>query len=885
MVHTPGNNGLHVLHEELEFVLDEATRLGAQFMMIGDFNARIGEENISIDDMIIALISEDKIFNYEGDYKGKYTFIGTLGASVIDYFIVKEDDPSMSLEILPRVESEHMPLAVKLDWTLDKGPPATYPKQLERLPSLESMESDSLIGTLSRCITGAATDAGLKMDSGYQISEHWFDKDCRREKRNVRRLLYKFRKSKTDDNRFMYTKAKKDLRVLYQMKKKSREDRIWNKISASKSTTEFWQEINKFRKKKNRRGQDILLYEWKEHFMTILDGSNELRVTANQHQVAEELIFGHHEFLDRLGILSCLCMWIKTDNADYMSYQSILSFLDADFDVAELKKATANLKVGKAPDLDGEERDTSNYREITLLNGLYKIMTAMMASRLQRWTEDENIITENQAGFCKSYGMRDNLFVLNALINNRTRNQKGKLYVCFIDFKAAFDKINRGRLMEKLWMVGIRGRMIKSIYSSTGNVVATDLDMSELFWTFDGVRQVIGKRKIFALKFADDIAAVAIDREGLAEMLVLLEKYTRKNFLTLNVQKNKIMVFRNGGRKAVRDKWSFAGHAIEVVNRYKYLGVWFTTKNSFGLHLDLMRGRAQKVVNATWSVTKRAGLRSIDSKIRLFQSLILPIVMYGVEVWGVRRWEAVEGVHRKYMKMALGLNSNTPDYLWELELGRNDLECTALKRIFGYVLHVLNMDESRWPKVCFKEMIKVECHPKFTWWRDFEVAVNTVGSAELITALRENDIDNVKLMMGSALVKKMEQGLQERWALCDCSSFCPFYQDIKHDILPAAYLRSSEVTVHMREAWTRLRCGNEHKKWLSAAEQRCRLCEGDIESLDHIFVHCPALVFPRSLSNKWSRWHQVLEGPVDVDLFDILFAFRFRCAAGRAEDI
>uniref|UniRef100_T1IVY6 Reverse transcriptase domain-containing protein n=1 Tax=Strigamia maritima TaxID=126957 RepID=T1IVY6_STRMM len=111
----------------------------------------------------------------------------------------------------------------------------------------------------------------------------------------------------------------------------------------------------------------------------------------------------------------------------------------------------------------------SNYRGITLLNGIYKVITAMMAKRISSWLEENHKIKESQAGFRRGYSTRDHLFTLNSLIENRFR-KKGKLYVLFLDFKVAFDSIDRTKLFEKIWKIGIRGHMfsmIKKIYEET----------------------------------------------------------------------------------------------------------------------------------------------------------------------------------------------------------------------------------------------------------------------------------------------------------------------------------------------------------------------------------------------------------------------------------
>ena len=76
---------------------------------------------------------------------------------------------------------------------------------------------------------------------------------------------------------------------------------------------------------------------------------------------------------------------------------------------------------------------------------------------------------------------------------------------------------------------------------------------------------VIGGEKIFCFKFADDIAAVAEDFQGLNSMLSGLEKYGKKNGLEVNVEKTKVMVFRNGGRLTKKENWRLQGQNVGLL--------------------------------------------------------------------------------------------------------------------------------------------------------------------------------------------------------------------------------------------------------------------------------------------------------------------------------
>ena len=80
----------------------------------------------------------------------------------------------------------------------------------------------------------------------------------------------------------------------------------------------------------------------------------------------------------------------------------------------------------------------------------------------------------------------------------------------------------------------------------------------------------MGKLKFYTLKYADDIAIVAEDGGDLKRMLKIMEKFVRKVKIEINVDKRKIMIFQNGGRRK-KEKWELCEREVEVVNQFKYL--------------------------------------------------------------------------------------------------------------------------------------------------------------------------------------------------------------------------------------------------------------------------------------------------------------------------
>lgn len=86
----------------------------------------------------------------------------------------------------------------------------------------------------------------------------------------------------------------------------------------------------------------------------------------------------------------------------------------------------------------------------------------------------------------------DCIKLIKHVIGRRIVREKGKVFVFFIDLKAAFDKIDRKILWEGLKKRGINEYLIEKIketYGETKYRVKVEERMSEYFWTKRGVRQ------------------------------------------------------------------------------------------------------------------------------------------------------------------------------------------------------------------------------------------------------------------------------------------------------------------------------------------------------------------------------------------------------------
>jgi adenylate kinase family enzyme len=115
--------------------------------------------------------------------------------------------------------------------------------------------------------------------------------------------------------------------------------------------------------------------------------------------------------------------------------------------------------------------DRSNYRALGMLNHSYKILAMVILLRILPYITP--LLSDNQAGFRKGRGCRDNMVILMQLIEKLLEDGEDEAIsrglITYIDFTAAFDSIIHSYLFDALVQYGVPlkyCRLIKMIYVS-----------------------------------------------------------------------------------------------------------------------------------------------------------------------------------------------------------------------------------------------------------------------------------------------------------------------------------------------------------------------------------------------------------------------------------
>lgn len=122
----------------------------------------------------------------------------------------------------------------------------------------------------------------------------------------------------------------------------------------------------------------------------------------------------------------------------------------------------------------GDNTDIENYRPISILSHLYKLLTKIITNRITSKLDFYQPV--EQAGFRKHFSTTDHLHTIRTLIEKCTEYNV-PLHVAFVDFHKALDSIETWTVIESLENARIDSRytnIIKNIYENASIQIKLD---------------------------------------------------------------------------------------------------------------------------------------------------------------------------------------------------------------------------------------------------------------------------------------------------------------------------------------------------------------------------------------------------------------------------
>ena len=646
----------------------------------------------------------------------------------------------------------------------------------------------------------------MQNKSGHQKTQpQWWDDECETTKSKKYALLHKFRHTNTNMDLHAYKSAKARFKNLCRSKRvKFEKEKRAELLNVSRNPKEYWrfikQNCNKNSDLSDKVPQDSFVNYFKNLLNTDVEIENENLleniVQENDNSDLEGRIT-NEEIISSINAIHsnkspgpdgiCIEMFKNIKN-------EILPFLNRlfneIFDKGDMPSEWCENIICPLYK-SGTSTNPENYRGISLINSIGKIFTGILTTRLQKWSEENGVIDESQAGFRKGYSTTDNIFSLQAIVQKYLCRQRGRFYCIFVDFKRAFDSIPHTKLWDSLQRKGINNnskfiKIFQSMYSQLKSCVKVKNSLSHFFECCIGTRQgclsspiifalfindliaylrAESDRGIFisndiedliALMFADDVACFSDTIVRLQRLINLIEKFCKSVGMKLNLGKTKVMVFRNGGIVKQTEKWTFQGTAIEIVSMYKYLGVYFTPKLIWSKTKEVLAKQSQKAASSIFRFQRLFGHFHPPDAFKLFDSMVKPIAVYGAEIWGYAYSEEIEKIQTQFCKQYVGLKQKTADIFALGECGRYPLAVTYMTRCVKYWLRLTRMPNERYPRQCYMMLRSLTDAGKTTWAshiRDmlfehgfgYAWIADTVGNSEHFLSIFTQRIKDISL--------------------------------------------------------------------------------------------------------------------------------------------
>ncbi len=205
--------------------------------------------------------------------------------------------------------------------------------------------------------------------------------------------------------------------------------------------------------------------------------------------------------------------------------------------------------------------------------------------------------------------------------------------------------------------------------------------------------------KILMLLLADDIVAFAASIEEMDFLLQQVNTVCRRWGFTVSISKTNILVV---GDITPVPQIVINGDTVPVVEDAKYLGSWYSSSGSIEKEILVRIGQAWGAGRKLRTVLHSKKV-SIRAKLRLYHSLIIPILTYGAESWPLTAalTAKLEYVHQCHLRQILGVSwrDMVSHEAVHQRLGTISMDTHCRRQRLLWLGHVVRMPDTRLPKI------------------------------------------------------------------------------------------------------------------------------------------------------------------------------------------
>ena len=526
------------------------------------------------------------------------------------------------------------------------------------------------------------------------------------------------------------------------------------------------------------------------------------------------------------------------------------------FNIVRLKLIPKNNNILKSID---------DLRPISLTNYEYRIYTRILSNRLQRISD--KLIGENQSCSILGRRMNDNLFLTRDLIyDSKIRNKI--LNIVSVDQRKAFDTISHKYLFNLLKHINLGNYMCTSIerlYKNSFAYVSINNFKSENFKVNSGIKQgcalsmllyviaieelilridlnpnikgykinIFNQIEIKTSAYADDVCGYTSDELSIGKFFKEFTEWGRISGASINKNKTKILSLNNSNSSNYDDK---------RVSELKILGVIFDSNGVSKINLDIIKS---KIINSTliWS---RVNINMIE-RIVACKTFILN------KLWFIAN---LTFINEKFLR---DINKIIHNFIWNnsIELVKRNLMILPLEK---GGLDMFNL-KAKLETIYFQNFIYISrqyqrvCYNLSVYWLKFFLKELNLKNFNIIPTGQDDKRPKEYSFMIECLkkYKNLNKSFKLGKSILKSKIVYETYRT-EYEGKPNSELKILKLdrkSVYKKLLSKKLDSNlivNNFKilnnalalniKYCNRIKNKCFLCKGQIEDLDHLFIGC-----------------------------------------------
>ena len=334
------------------------------------------------------------------------------------------------------------------------------------------------------------------------------------------------------------------------------------------------------------------------------------------------------------------------------------------------------------------------FRGLALQSCIYKLYSAIINRRITRHLEENRLVEDQQNGFRAGRSCNQHVFTLCKILQSRL-NQDRSTHLCFIDFRKAFDYLDRDLMLSRLVEVGVRGKIYRAIqesYKVMLNAVRINGETGRWFDTSQGTKQgnvisptifsvyvngllkelkqskvgiTVQGNMVTALAYVDDIVLMALTQAGLQTLLGIVERWCYKWRLSVNMDKTKVMHVRKKSVRETQYDFVYKGQKLDKVGVYCYMGFSVDSDLCMTEGCDSLTKSGERALGALISKVKTINDVGYKTFEKLYKTCVIPVLDYCGGILGINpeaqwKFEKMDIVNERAQRFYLGVSRHAP---------------------------------------------------------------------------------------------------------------------------------------------------------------------------------------------------------------------------------